>query len=86
MTKLQIEKILKKNGIDLTHLEISRDEVIVFIDNGRGHADLKKQAILEDQISEVLSWGGSRADYGAFFFYANYNIDSHQGFASRMHY
>lgn len=83
MTKLQIEKLLKKNGIDLTHLEISRDEVVVFIDNGLGHADMEKQEALEEQIGKVLGWGGSRAGYGGFHFYNNYKIDQYEGFCTQ---
>lgn len=77
MTKNQIEKKLSASNIDLSFVEISRNEVEIMVPEADGtEADWDRSEELSDEVSGILGWGGFRCGYGAWILQNGYRVQS----------
>ena len=71
MTAKQITRKLTKAGLDISNMNIERDEVECIIgyaenENGFGYCDREATEALFDKVVEVLGWeGGYGTQYGS---------------------
>jgi len=67
MNKTQIVKTLRVENIDLTHIEINKNQVEIFIEDANfpGTADEDATNKLMERVSDVLGWGGYQSGYGS---------------------
>lgn len=88
MTKTQIKSKLIAAGMDeKAILEVGKDEVEIFVDNGEGRANERATEKAAKVARKVLGWGGYYTGYGSLVLQNNYQSSGDwNDRTSRCHY
>lgn len=87
MTKTQITKLLKENGISLDGLTVKSNEVEVYCTTVKGEFSKIKTDSKMKKVSKVLGFGGFMCGYGAWILSGNYQSNGDwNNPASKWHY
>lgn len=86
MTINQITKKLQAANIDLTGIEIKKDEIEIYVKTKSGEFSQRLTEAKNNKVAKTLGWGGYKCGYGAWVLSPLYRIDNNEGKASRIHY
>ena len=86
MTTNQIVKKLQAANIDLTGIEIKKDEVEIYVNTQKGEFSNRMIEVKMNKVAKALGWGGYKCGCGAWVLNASYKMDTSEGLGSAANY